>query len=500
MNDPAPAQTSHRHGLAARLAIPFELDTRSLAVYRMGLGALLVVDAALRSRDFRLMFAPDGIFPLDGVRHVLGDPAAWSLAFLVDATWWGGAVLALEAIAGLSLALGWRTRVATILSWLAFVSVMRRTIPATNAGDAWLACQLFWAMFVPLGESWSLDALPRGGTSTRPRTVCSIATAAVVLQLCAVYFGAGLAKCTPAWGSGTAIAHALSVHDHGTPLGSAVARSGWITTPLNWTIPVAELAVPLLVLALPGAACRRLLVAGFVGFHLVIWMLMSVGLFAPVAIVAWLPLLPCAVWHRPPTVSFTRIVSPRGTTAFVCGVALVLAASSLLRTTCPALGGRLPRILDAGTAACCLTQEWGMFGDVPARQQWVYGRGELADGRLVDVLRGGVALETERPAGGFSSLAHHRWHKLFWMMPAPRMRPLGPAVAAALADDWNARHVEQARLLSLEIHFAVSGTDGAIRDEILGCWPPRDAVGGGNLDRAASVLRPPEGPPEAPGG
>ena len=127
-----------------------------------------------------------------------------------------------------------------------------------------------------------------------------------------------------------------------------------------------------------------------------------------------------------------------------------------------------------------------MFGDVPAQEQWVYGRGVLADGREIDVLRNGRPLQIDRPDGGFSSLPHHRWHKLFWVLPRPHMRVFSEDVAGALARHWNATHGADEQLRSLEIRYARRGsspTDTVTQDLFVAGWPPRDSAGGGGLER-----------------
>ena len=80
----------------------FSLDARSLAVFRLALGLIICTDALLRTRDFTLMFAADGMFPLSVLRGYLSDPCAWSLAFCVDAPWWSAVVLALAGVAGVA--------------------------------------------------------------------------------------------------------------------------------------------------------------------------------------------------------------------------------------------------------------------------------------------------------------------------------------------------------------------------------------------------------------
>ena len=465
------------------LSATFTLDARSLAAYRVGLGILLVADCLLRTRDFRLMFAADGLFPLEALGRYHSDPTVWSLAFLVDATWWSGVVLAAEGLAGVALAVGYRTQLATIVGWVALVSVIRRTSPATNAGDIWFACQMFWAMFLPLGARWSLDAR-RGGPGQAPDAVRSVASVALVLQLVAVYVGAGLSKCNATWFAGDALTHALSVHDHGTPLGMLLGSIPWIARPLQWGVLVGEIGLPLIMLALPRPAIRTGIVAASILFHVMIWLTMTVGLFAAIGIVAWLALIPGQVWQAEP--GERRVVGLGRAASWACTAAAIVAACAFLHQVTPLAAFRLPRPLAAAVNLTCLPQEWAMFGGVPAQEQWVYGQATLADGTVVDLLRAGRPVEPERPEGGFTTLPHHRWHKFLWVLPRPQLRMFAEPVAAAIARDWNARHDATRQVLSFEIRFGfqpVRGGDGTVQDVLVASWPARSPAGAGNLER-----------------
>ena len=483
----------------------FTLDLRSLACFRVGLGAITLADALLRTRDATLMLAPDGMFPIAALREFFGDRWAWSLAFLVDATWWGVAVLALEALAGAALAAGLFTRVATIAAWLAVVSVVRRTAPATNAGDEWLCCLLFWGMFLPLGATWSVDAARRG----RPRDLraCSAATVALLLQIAAVYLGAGSAKWNATWLSGAAVATALSTHDHGTAWGDALAGHDAVCRLLTWAVVALENLGPCLLVATGRPAVRGALVTIFFAFHAATAALMSLGLFAFVGMAAWLAVVPTAWWEwwscgresgpRVPAegtdstgsgdaAGGRRLAGRRGgLEAAVVAAALGIAGLSFLHEQTAWRKRPLPAPIGAAVRLTCLAQDWGMFGEVRRQRQWVYGRGTLADGRVVDVLRGGRPLEETLPAGGFTSLPHHRWHKLFWDLPNPARRVFSPSIAAALARDWNRRHDAPRQLTALEIRAARVGADplATLHDLLLASWPARDPGGSGNLDR-----------------
>ncbi len=473
----------------------FTLDARSLALFRIGLGCLLAADSLLRTRDFHLMFTPDGIFPPATLASYHADPTLWSLAFLSDAPWWNGLVLALEGVAGVALAIGYRTRLATVLGWVAVVSVIRRTSPATNAGDIWLACQAFWAMFLPLGARWSLDAA-RAGTAPPGRhavaAVCSPASAALILQLVFVYLGAGLSKCNATWFAGDALAHALSVHDHGTPLGMVLAGVPWIARPLQWGVLIGEIALPLLLVALPRPAIRGTIVAMFLVFHATIWITMTVGLFAAIGIAAWLPLIPATFWPPATDQRAGRVAGLGRAASWGCCGALAVATAAFLHQVTPWRASPLPPPLVAAVNLACLPQQREMFGGVPPQEQWVFGRAMLADGSLVDLLRDGRPLEQERPAGGFTSLPHHRWHKFLWILPKPGVNAFGQPAAAALVRDWNRRHGPDKQVVELEIRFgiqAVEGGDGTVREVLVASWPPRSGAGAGNLDRFLEAVR-----------
>jgi len=465
----------------------FALDARSLAAYRMALGAIICADCLLRARDFSLMVAVDGILPPDVIRRCHADPTVWSLAFLDDSTWWNAVVLALEGVAGLLLAAGVATRWSTVAAWVLVWSIIRRTGPASCGGDVWLACQLFWSMFIPLGTAWSWDARRRGpaGFDTAPVAIRSVATAALVLQLLAVYVSAGVAKCNASWVTGGALAHALSMHDHGTSLGAALVGTGLVGDWLARAVVAFEILVPLLVLVRPTPRVRLLLVAAFVGFHTAIGLTMTVGLFVPIGMAAWLPLLPSAWWDRGGPLREPVMVTGLGRIATrTCSVALLAAALSLANARW--WHRQPPRAVVAALNVVGLHQDWRMFGTVAAEEQWMYARAELADGRVVDLLRDGAPCDGGRPEGGFTSLADNRWHNVCWCLGWPGQWPIAPAVAAGLARHWNANHPPEARVVRLEIHHARQGVgagDAVEREALVGSWPPRDAAGRGNLDR-----------------
>ena len=464
---------------------PFALDVRSLAVGRVLLGTILVVDAAVRSSHAAETLSPDGFLPPDLVRRFVGHPWGWSLALLDEGGAWGGPLLVAEGISGAMLAAGFCTRLTTLFAWVTLVSLVRRTAPMTNAGDVFLACLLFWGCFLPLGAVWSVDALRRGAPPAATE-VRGVAAWALVLQVCAVYLSAGLGKCNETWWSGDAVSYALSVHDHGTPLGDALASSGLPARLSTWCTPLLELGGAALVFA-PGV--RLPLVILFVAFHLAIALSMDVCLFPWVGIAAWTMLVPGRAWPRTRGAAASGGVlpapaSPAGRAA--CVAAMALAAAAFAHANGPWNDRPAPWGVRHAVALTMLEQDWRVFGELRRQRQWTYAEAILADGSTVDLLRGGRPVERVLPAGGFHSIGDQRLQKLLWEIPKPDRRVFADAIAARLARDWNATHTGDRRVESLELRGGrrIGATDaGSVQDVLLASWPERSPRGGGNLER-----------------
>jgi hypothetical protein len=329
------------------------------------------------------------------------------------------------------------------------------------------------------------------------------------------------------------------VHDHGTRLGQWVAECPWLTAPVGWALVVMELAAAPLLVAWPACRARGVLAGLFILLHATIWLLLSVGLFAPVGIAAWLAVVPGCVWDRlegPAKDTAPPIPAARPAELAGCGqtacctsrkrcrerssrekrsvssgqrpwmdfghglpvawlrqtllVGLMIIAAASAAAALRSDGTNAPEWLRRAVRLTALEQEWEMFGDVRRQAQWVQAVATLADGSTVDLLRSGVSCGDGLPDGGYLTLPHHRWHKLCWDLHRPVQRRFAPSLAAALAREWNRCHPAAAQALSVEIRNGRLRADTA-EEILLGSWPVRAAGTGGNLDRFLRD-RPPE--------
>ena len=69
--------------------------------------------------------------------------------------------------------IGYRARLATIACWFLVMSIHNRNPMILSAGDILLRLLLFWAMFLPLGARYSVDAALDKNPSV-PRSLCNL--------------------------------------------------------------------------------------------------------------------------------------------------------------------------------------------------------------------------------------------------------------------------------------------------------------------------------------
>jgi hypothetical protein len=81
-----------------------------------------------------------------------------SVHFLSGQPAFQGALFLLAAVAATAVALGYYTRLAMFLSWYLVISLHDGNPIILHNGDGVLRLLLFWGMFLPLGDHWSLDS------------------------------------------------------------------------------------------------------------------------------------------------------------------------------------------------------------------------------------------------------------------------------------------------------------------------------------------------------
>src|SRR5262245_39318588 len=102
----------------------FRIDTRSLAAMRIGIGLILLWEAFRRATIYYPFFTETG--PSPAALFAIGSQKWQSLFFLSTHPAWPCALFAVQAVFGVMLAVGWRTRLATLGSLVLFWSQINR--------------------------------------------------------------------------------------------------------------------------------------------------------------------------------------------------------------------------------------------------------------------------------------------------------------------------------------------------------------------------------------
>lgn len=188
-----------------------EIDTRSLAVFRVLLGVLIAADVVSRLRNFHYFYTDAGVVPRELALAVLPEHA-FSVFLLSGNQYLALALFAAHFAVALQLVVGYRTRLATVLSFLLAVSLDYRNPLVLSYADTLFALLLFWATFLPLGERWSIDAM-RSGREPEP-SVAGLASFLVLLQAVSMYFVNATHKAeSELWRSGEALVVVVGLDD-----------------------------------------------------------------------------------------------------------------------------------------------------------------------------------------------------------------------------------------------------------------------------------------------
>ncbi|WP_254523180.1 HTTM domain-containing protein [Natrinema caseinilyticum] len=422
----------------------FAVDTRALAAFRIALGLLLLADLVGRSRNLGAFYTDSGVLPR---RALFSDySSAYSLHAVSGEAWVIGLLFVVAAAFAVAMIVGYRTRVATVCSWLLLVSLHVRNPMVLNGGDVLLRMLVFWAMFLPLDERWAVD----GRRSDRDReTVSTVATMALLLQVVVMYVANAIHKTEgEMWLNGEAVVYVFSLDYQFTILlGNVLAEYHDLLrlATFFWVALVISAPLLLVLTGLPRAA----LASAFVGMHFGMLATMRIGLFPLIVVAAFIPFYPSGVWdagaafasriglaaplHRwasrleaaVPGRAVTdrvgasaspsrRLVSDgldRGRSLFSATVPAVFLVLVVL-SNAQAVG--YTQVPDPGQSVLDATetdQSWRMFAPEPLQTDgWYVVPGELENGSEVDAMYGSE-VSWEPPPDGNAVYPNSRWRK-----------------------------------------------------------------------------------------
>lgn len=462
----APSAAARWQWLADLAAI----DLRALAALRIGLAVILLVDLGGRVWDLNAFYTDDGILTRSermnlAIRY--NEPWWMSLHMLSGAWVWAAALAVLAAAAACALLVGWRTKIALVVSWLLLYSIQARFPMLLQGGDVLLRCALVWMFFLPIDAHWSFDALIR--KEPPAKTASCVGGLGLLVQLGAMYFFSALLKTSPMWTTDfSATYYALRIDHFTRPLGYFLTESPWLLQGLTAAAIVLEFAGPVLMLEPVGRKVWRWLIpASFIGFHLGLFLCMELGTFPWICIVCWMTFLPSGFLDRIERIGceMTRwpSASPSKSERICfghvwCGGAVANAAAGFLLLYVLALNVAKLRhpFNEVGAFPVCyigrltgLEQYWNMFAPGPyAYGSWIRVEGVLASGELVNLYQPDRPLPSEKPNNVSATYPTQYWRRCFVMGYEVREKPHLTGLLRYLSGQWNESHPQSGQVVA----------------------------------------------------
>jgi hypothetical protein len=438
----------------------FTIDLRSLALLRIVLATLVLVDLASRARLLQTNYTDVGAHPRSAVLAYREPGALPSLHLLSGSAEVQAALFCVAALVALALALGWHTRLATLLTWGLAISLQARHELLLDGGDHALRHLLFWCLFLPLGAYGSFDARRKGPPAAS--SVFSPASAALLLQGASLFLVTGLVKTGPEWTTDmTAIRYAISREWWILPFGEWLLAHPFLPELLTPAVRWWEIGGPLLLFVPVAMLPLRLIgVGGLWGMLGGLGLGLKLNLFPFIAGSGLIAFLPGALWERlgvriatapaaaprrePPPL---RRAAARGGQGALVALLLLLVVWMNLRTVDRVLGP--PEPLERFATWLQMRQGWKMYAPSPRHVDVVFThQGRLANGADIDLDRAtlGPAWDEVR-----SAWQDYRFLYFLQRLYGPRWQGPLDAYALWLCRRWNADARGGGRLESVQV-------------------------------------------------
>jgi len=487
----------------------FRMDIRSLALFRVLAGLLILLDLALRLRDLSAHYTDFGVLPIDEAVKLSGySGGLTSLHFMSGSPLFQLCLFFFAACFALMLIAGWRTQLATILSWVFLVSLQDRNTLILNGGDILFRLMLFWGIFLPLGACASIDSLQlalrrkndlrgfseredldklnseelneekcsldshsgkakksyslRNVSLEKKSGFSSLATFAFLLQFCLVYWAGCLFKWKGGWLEGDAVYYALNIDQFATPYAVWLRQYEGLVPFLTYSVYSFELLGPFFLFSpWKTGQIRTAVVFLFIMMHAFFGIFLHLGIFSLIAIVGWCAILPGWFWDRVlgpekegeavPPLSFPE----RGLVALCILLTIMMNIFSLYPRT--HLFGS-PDHWKLAASVFRMNQHWPMFSRPLRNDGWYIYQGKLANGELVDLFHTGRPLTWEKPPSGISHYPNARWRKYLMNLWDLQFKEQRKNFLKYLARNWNNTHPMTEKVVGVDMYYVVNST------------------------------------------
>ena len=437
---------------------------------RIAIGLVVLSDLIIRAQFIIAHYTSEGVLPVSLMMEFDYKPLHFSLHNLNDGLLWQSILFIFHAIITLFLIFGWRTKLFSVLTWLFMVSLQNRNPYIQQGGDDLLRLVLFWGMFIPWGNFYSLDS--KSVNSISKKYFFSISSIGYLLLIASVYLFSALSKTSPEWRSeGTAVYYALSLDQLKLGMGNWLYQFSGLMKLLTHFVFYSELIAPIfLLLPIKNKFFRTVGVLLILILHVGIALNLYVGLFCVIGMSSTLGLLPSSFmdWFERQIKdsrlkikdstykshvtknNFTRFLKFSGT-IFLGIVIIVCLLINLINVK--GFGYKLNFKVGLFSNAFKLEQYWGMFSPfIYKNDGWYLFIGYKQDNSAWDIYNNKPGIDRAKPKSIVKMFESDRWRKLAENFEKREFNFMKPYYCRYLIKKWNKEHPDN-KMGSLNILF-----------------------------------------------
>ena len=456
----------------------FGIDLRSLALMRICLGLLIVVDLIFRAADIETFYTDSGVLPRN--LHVeIYDSWVASLYLVNGHIVFSVVLFLITLLFAIFLIMGFQTWVANFILWILMVSLHARNTLILTGGDTLIHLILFFGLFLPLGKRWSIDSLTSSERDLKKENIfLSFGSVALLLQSAFMYVFTAIHKFSPEWiYEGSAIYYALNIDQYATPIGKILLSFSGILPYLTYSVYLFEIIGPFLLFCpFFMLQVRMITILGFIFLQLGFGSCLFVGVFPFASTVGILPFLPSWFWDKlivsvslslssitkqvkvlKQNYTYTPFLLKNNVSLNIVAVIFLFFTFVWNIQTIEKLNFRIPSELKRIGLLLGLEQNWAMF--VPKYLNtdcyYIY-QATLHNGMKIDIFPDGTkGKQVSWKKTKLVSLEYknHRWRNFvnnIWSND-PRLKPY---YANYLCKEWNQKHSINKKIERIDFYLA----------------------------------------------
>lgn len=432
---------------------------------RIAIGIVLLADLIIRATALEAHYTSNGILPVNLLLEFDHKPLRWSFHYLNDTFAFECALFILNGIIALFLIAGYKTRITTILAWIFLVSLQNRNPFIQQSGDDLLRLTLFWAMFLPWGNFYSIDSKNKNQTE---QFHFSVATFGYQFLIISVYLFSAIYKSSPEWRTeGTAIYYALSLDQLKVGMGDWLYQYPALMKFLTFVVYYYfEIIAPVFILMpYKNNLFRGIGAISIILLHAGIASTLYVGLFFVIGTTTSIGLLPPSIMDK----IHSRIIHSKKLLIdgfFEFGISKPISISiniflAIAFVYCLIMNlSNIPNfkyVLSSETRyynnLFKLEQYWGMFSPAIYKTDgWYVYRGIKSNDSIWDIYNNKPGLDLTKPKDIDKMYPTDRWRKFGENYEKTDFNFIRPYYCRYLIREWNKKHPDN-KIEGLNILF-----------------------------------------------